>query len=146
MTRSGTWRRCGGGSLLLGLALAAPAQQRNVSGGPLRPEQACFDVLHYTLHLDVDEVGKTIAGTLAMRAKWLAAAPELQLDLDEALAVQSLQLDGADVPYERQGGLLHVRPAKALAVGAREGASSGQGCRMTLVNPFFSIQSMPSGD
>ncbi len=104
--------------MLLCLALAAPAQQRNVSGGPLRPEQACYDVQHYTLHIDVDEAAKTIQGTLAMRAKWLAAQPELQLDLDVALAVQSVQLDGKDVPYERTDGVLHVRPAKALTIGA----------------------------
>ena len=94
------------------------AQQRNVSGGPLRSEQACYDVLHYSLHIDVDDAAHTIAGTLSMRAKWLAAQSELQLDLDAALAVQSVQLDGAAVPHERTGGVLHIRPGQPLAIGA----------------------------
>ncbi len=93
----------------------AAAPKRNVSGGPLRAEQACFDVKHYALAITVDPKAKTIDGTLAMTAVATAAAPELLLDLDDALAVRSVQLGGADVPFERQPGAIRMRPATPLA-------------------------------
>lgn len=105
--------------LLLPLLLpATAAAQRNVSGGPLRADQACYDVRHYTLVLAVDPAAKAIEGTLTMRATWLAASPSLLLDLDPALAVRAVRLDGEAVPYERDAGRMHVRPAAPLAVGA----------------------------
>ncbi len=99
-------------------AASALAQSRNVSGGVLRAEQACYDVQHYTLRIVVDPVGKSIDGELGMRAKWLAAADELVLDLDAALTVRTVKLFGKAVPFTRDGGLLHVRPEAALAIGA----------------------------
>lgn len=94
------------------------AQGRNVSGGPLRPDQACYDVLHYTLQIAVDPAAKAIDGTLTMDARWLAASPELALDLDPALAVRKVTLDRKPVPNERQGGILLVKPETPLAVGS----------------------------
>ena len=96
----------------------APAKPlRNVSGGVLRTEQACFDVLHYTLRLAVDPTAKTIDGTVQMRARCVAAAPVLLLDLDPALAVHAVRLGGKDVPYTREGGLLRLTPATAPGIG-----------------------------
>jgi aminopeptidase N len=97
---------------------AAPAKSvRNVSGGPLRAEQACFDVRHYRLAIAVDPAAKTIAGTLTMRATWLAAQPELQLDLAAELSVRALRLGGEPVPFEHRDGVLHIRPAVPLGIG-----------------------------
>jgi aminopeptidase N len=93
------------------------AQAVNVSGGPLRPDQACFDVLHYRLELAVDPAGKSIDGTLTMRAKWLASSPELALDLDPALAVRAAALDGDAVPHRREDGRIVLEPKTALAIG-----------------------------
>ncbi|MBL8754654.1 MAG: M1 family metallopeptidase [Planctomycetes bacterium] len=104
--------------LCLLAALPAQANKRNASGGPLRPDQACFDVLHYGLDLRVDPAAKSIAGTLTMRAKWLAPQPSFVLDLDPALAVESVTLDQKSVPYERDAGRIVVKPATALAAGA----------------------------
>jgi aminopeptidase N len=100
-------------------ALLGPlaAQKLNVSGGPLQPDQACFDVLHYRLVLAVDPAAKAIDGTLTMRAKSLAASPRLALDLDEPLEVVAVALDGAAVAHHRDGGRLLVEPTAPLAVG-----------------------------
>lgn len=95
-----------------------PRPYRNVSGGELRADQACYDVRHYTLRLDVDPAAKTIAGTLTMTATWLAASPSLRLDLDPAFTVQAVRLQGSDVPFERTTGAIDVKPKEALAVGA----------------------------
>ncbi|MBZ0153829.1 MAG: M1 family metallopeptidase [Planctomycetes bacterium] len=100
-----------------GLAALLPAQRRNVSGGELLPEQACYDVLHYQLAIEVDPAAKRIAGTLTMQARWLAASPSLVLDLDPALEVRSLSLGAAAVPFVREAGRLRVTPADPLPVG-----------------------------
>jgi aminopeptidase N len=103
--------------LAVACALAAlPAQQRNVSGGPLRADQACYDVRHYALSIDVDPAAQRIAGQLRMRAVTTAVADTLALDLDHALQVHEVTLDGEPVAFEHQGGRIVVRPSDALAV------------------------------
>ena len=105
-------------ALIAALVAALPAQARNVSGGPLRPDQACYDVRHYRLALSVDPAAKAIAGTLAMRATWVAASPVFALDLDAALEVAGVRLDGAPALHRREAGRIVIEPAVALAVGA----------------------------
>ncbi|MEO6594875.1 MAG: M1 family metallopeptidase [Planctomycetota bacterium] len=100
------------------LTAAGTAQIGNVSGGPLIPEQACYDVLHYDLGLAVDPASRTIEGTLTMRAKAVASCAVFVLDLDAALAVRSVRLDGGDVPFEREPGRIRVQPALPIAEGA----------------------------
>jgi len=107
--------------------LAAPAvllaQQEsgpaaNVSGGPLRPDQACYDVRHYTLRVAVDPEGRSIAGSLTMRADAVAAASVIALDLDDHLAVEEVRFDGAEAAYEVGGGRILVRPPEERPVGS----------------------------
>ncbi|HEX6813416.1 MAG TPA: M1 family metallopeptidase [Planctomycetota bacterium] len=98
------------------LAWFARAQEpRNVSGGVLRPDQACYDVKHYTLAIDVDPERKAIDGKLTMKAAWTADSPQLALDLDKALEVCSVTLNGELVPNERDGGRIVVKPPFAMA-------------------------------
>ena len=109
-------------SSLLCLLAALPAQdsKRNASGGPLRPDQGCFDVLHYRLELKVDPAQKAIAGTLTMRAKWMADSPQFVLDLDAALLVDTVTLDGKPVANERDGGRIVIKPDAKMAPGSTE--------------------------
>jgi aminopeptidase N len=102
---------------LIASLAAQNAPTRNMSGGPLRPEQACYDVKHYALAIDVDPEHKKIDGTLTMRAMCTADAPRLVLDLDEPLAVRKVTLDGAAVPNHRDAGTIVIEPAKPLAAG-----------------------------
>jgi aminopeptidase N len=99
-------------------AAALPAQRRNASGGVLKPDQACFDVLHYTLHIDVDPASKAIAGALTMRASWVGGQTPFALDLDAALTVDKATMNGAAVPYERTEGRIVFTPAALLAPGS----------------------------
>ncbi|MFY9342942.1 MAG: M1 family metallopeptidase [Planctomycetota bacterium] len=102
---------------LLAITPLAPAQ-RNVSGGPLRPDQACYDVLHYRLQIDVHPEHKSIGGTLTMRAKWLTASPVLSLDLDQQFSMMMATLDGKVVGQKHQDGRIEIRPEPALQPGA----------------------------
>lgn len=99
-------RRLGSCLLAASLAVAASAQApaRNVSGGPLLPDQACYDVLRYRLRIAVDPAQKRIDGVLAMRARRVAAGERIALDLDPALALGRVLVDGAAVAAERAGG------------------------------------------
>ncbi len=98
-------------------ATAAAAQVRNVSGGPLIPEQAWFDVQHYDLVLAVDPAHRTIEGTLTMRAKCITTATTLALDLDGALTVRAVRCDGIDTKFERTKGQICIHHDTAPAVG-----------------------------
>ncbi len=113
-------------ALALTLALGAAAQdrdeaggeRRNVSGGPLLAEQACFDVLHYELTLAVDPDQRSIDGTLVMRARATSDCARIALDLDEALAVREVTVDGDAAGVEHELGRLWIAPAKPPIVGA----------------------------
>ncbi|MBL8736377.1 MAG: M1 family metallopeptidase [Planctomycetes bacterium] len=100
-------------------AATPPAQKpaRNVSGGVLRADQACYDVRHYALAITLDPVGKTIDGTLEMTARWLAAEPTFVLDLDPALAVASVQVDGKAATSRHEQGRLSIEADERLVVG-----------------------------
>ncbi|MCZ6598062.1 MAG: M1 family metallopeptidase, partial [Planctomycetota bacterium] len=78
---------------MLSLLLLIPLVQggTNDSGGVLIPEQRVYDVLHYTLDLDVDPDEQTIAGSLTMRARAVEDATRIALDLDGRLVVSEVR-------------------------------------------------------
>jgi aminopeptidase N len=102
-----------GVTLLSGLAL--PAQEaRNVSGGVLIPEQACYDVEHYDLTVSIDPASRLLVGKLSMRAKLLVDTPKLALDLDPAYTVDEVRLDGEMVEFAHREGRIWIAPKEAL--------------------------------
>jgi aminopeptidase N len=89
-------------------AAAAGEPARNVSGGVLIPEQACYDVRHYELRLRVDPERESIAGELTMRAVATAASDTVVLDLDHALAVERVEFAGKPVSAVREHNRIRV--------------------------------------
>ena len=75
----------------------------------MRADQACYDVQHYSLRLDVDPGKQAIAGVLSMQADLVQASEVVALDLDAVLSVQTVKLDGKQVPFERPPGRIVVR-------------------------------------
>lgn len=96
---------------------SAQAPGRNVSGRPAIAAQDCYDVQGYELALTVDPAGKTIDGTLTMTARVVAATEELALDLDPALTVHAVRLDGTAIPHEHSDGRIWLRLDHELARG-----------------------------
>ncbi len=80
--------------------------------------EACYDVRHYDLTLRVDPAEHAIDGELRMRAVATAACAQLALDLDGALTVHSVAVDGAAATWQHQDGRIAITPAEAPAVGA----------------------------
>ncbi len=67
--------------------LAQYGDSANTSGGPLKPEQAAFDVTFYDLRLAIDPEAKSIDGTLTMEARIVQPTDAILLDLDDTLDV-----------------------------------------------------------
>ncbi|MBM3961572.1 MAG: M1 family metallopeptidase, partial [Planctomycetes bacterium] len=103
-------------TVLLLLLAASPslAQDRNVSGGPLRADQACFDVLRYGLRIAVDPKQKRIDGALTTRARRVAEGERIALDLDPALAIGAVKVDGVALAAERAGGRFTIPVGAAV--------------------------------
>jgi aminopeptidase N len=96
----------------------------NTSGGELMEEQACFDVQHYALALEISPTSRTIEGTLTMTAKVLQPAREIALHLDRALGIDRVlgDKDGTWVPlgFERREGVIFIETDRLLV---QKGAS-----------------------
>ena len=90
---------------------------RNVSGGPLLPAQAAYDVRHYRLEVRVDPAKKSIEGRLTMRAVAAKALPLIVLDLDDALEVRRCSIDDATLKFRRGDGRIEISPKSAPAAG-----------------------------
>lgn len=95
--------------------VAQDAPVRQASGGVLVPEQACYDVQHYDLHLTVNPEREHIAGALTMTAKATAASDSILLDLDDALRVEKVEVGGEPVEATHAAG--RIRVPLALSVG-----------------------------
>ncbi len=91
----------------------------NTSGGALLEEQACFDVQHYALSLEVSPESKTIEGSLTMTAKVLRPSREIAMHLDRALAIDRVLGDknGTWEPldFDRREGVVYIETGDLLA-------------------------------
>lgn len=119
-------------ALAVALLLAAPARAQDddtpadwppppgASGGELLPSQACYDVQHYALELDVLPDEQTIAGTLTLTADITQATHSLSLHLDHHLTVYDVELDAAErevITWIHEDGLVRVGTERDLALG-----------------------------
>jgi aminopeptidase N len=89
-------------NLALGAQEPRPKVAQNTSGGVLLPEEACYDVLHYTLDLEVDPSERKIGGKLTMTAEQVAPSPALIFDLADELTITAVRLDGQPVEWTRE--------------------------------------------
>lgn len=90
------------------------------TGGPLRPEQAAFDVLAYDVALRVDPKTKFLSGTTVMTAKMTTTTDKILLDLDAPYTVDKIYSQSSDrqlsLKFERTGGkILITFPARKQA-------------------------------
>lgn len=90
------------------LLVANFAAQGNASGGPLKLEQAAYDVLSYDIKLKVDPAAKTIAGTTIMYARIVVPTASILLDLDDPYAVSTITDGQTPLRFERQKETIRV--------------------------------------
>lgn len=101
-----------------GMAISQQTAKRNVSGGPLRADQACYDVQHYALELNVEPSEKSIDGELQMRALATKPITSFALDLDQTLQVEGVTIAGQAVTFRHQDGRIVIEPASEIAKGS----------------------------
>jgi len=93
--------------LLTSLTAAARAQRElgvrpTESGGPLKFEQAVFDVQSYDITLRVDPKAKAISGATVVRARIVIPTNVILLDLDTPFTVSTVKdSDGKDLRFQR---------------------------------------------
>lgn len=78
------------------------------TGGPLRFEQAVYDVHSYDISLDVDPANKSIKGSMVMRAQIVIPTNVIQLDLDTPYSVATVRESGVDRKYQFKDGKIWI--------------------------------------
>jgi aminopeptidase N len=91
------------------------------SGGPLIPEQACYDVRSYALDLTVRPDDRLIEGTMTMRAGITEATDAIVLDLHRegrnGLDVDKISRGLQALHYEFDGARIRVQLGESVAPG-----------------------------
>ena len=83
------------------------------SGGPLKPEQAAYDVTYYYLDLSINPETQTIDGSLVCNVVIINSIDILLLDLDDSFVVSNIEMsinnsNFQQVSYSHQNGLLEI--------------------------------------
>jgi len=78
------------------------------TGGPLRFEQAVFDVQSYDVMVNADPATKTIAGTTVMTARIVIPTNVIQLDLDTPYTISKLTDGTSDLKYKFADGKIWI--------------------------------------
>jgi len=119
---------------------SAPAQSDpRLSGGPIIPEQASYDVTFYDLELTIDPADSSIDGALTVYADVEQSMDHLVLDLDTTFTVHGAELLGAasplPLPVERRVGRLWIELPSTARSGDRIGVRVAYGGRPRAVPP-----------
>ena len=94
--------------ILCTLLLALAPQERLTSGEALTPEEAAYDVQHYDLAITVDPGKRRIDGVLKMRARMVAKADVISLNLERPLKTSRILVDGKETGFGRVGRRLRL--------------------------------------
>ena len=78
------------------------------TGGPLRFEQAVFDVLSYDISINADPIRKSISGTTVMIARTVIPTNVIVLDLDRPYTISKLTEGGRGVKFQHKDGKIWI--------------------------------------
>ena len=81
-----------------GAGTAYAQSDPSLSGGPITPEQASYDVTFYDLELNIDPTERSIDGALTVYIDVVQSMEYLVLDLDTTFAVHGAELLGGASP------------------------------------------------
>lgn len=100
-------------SIVLIFAASAFAQRQlgsrpTETGGPLKFEQAVFDVQNYDITISVDPATKSITGTTVMTARTVIPTNVILLDLDTPYTISKLTDGTRDLKFEHNDGKVWI--------------------------------------
>jgi aminopeptidase N len=104
--------------VLLFSGFSVLAQKSELSGGPLKPEQANMDIRHYTVSLDLAIESKSYKGFTEIKFDLASSSPDLIFDLSSNFTISALTVDGKKIPYTHVDGLIKVKASAPLNAGA----------------------------
>jgi aminopeptidase N len=82
--------------------------QKQVSGGPLKPEQAVMDIRHYTLSLDVMPESQSYNGFTEIELILTSSSPLLVFDLDNHFTITRITVNGKQKSFTHENGLIKI--------------------------------------
>jgi aminopeptidase N len=129
-----------------GIALASAAASADEGNAAAL---GAMDVQHYSLDLHLDPAARSLRGAVEIRAQLLSTAPStVAIDLDHALTVDAVALDGKPTGFQRTEDkiLIAVNAGPALSIAVTyHGAPQGRGFTFTERNgqPAISSYGMP---
>ena len=85
--------------------------------GSVTPERAWWDVTFYDLTVAVDPAARAIRGSVGISYRVVAPAREMQVDLQEPLAVDAVEQDGRALRWRRDGDAVFVTLASPQTTG-----------------------------
>jgi aminopeptidase N len=112
-------------SILLGLLLSAPVaiaqefSKADTLRGTLSSLRSCFDVNYYELDISIDLEGHTVSGSNTIHFKATSEFDQLQLDLFENLAVDSIVHQGSQLDFSRVHNAIFVAFPSKWSIGER---------------------------
>jgi aminopeptidase N len=95
----------------------APVTRASILRGAYGPYRANNDLLSYHLDIRVDPVKDTIAGKNTITFRMLEDGDRIQLDLNDALAIDKILLGSTALKYERDSGAVFVNFPETLKAG-----------------------------
>lgn len=102
-------------------------EQVAISGGPLRPAQAAYDVRHYDLAVAVHPDRQTIDGRNTITVAVLKPLDVFEVQLDGHLQVGKVTVDGRPADFTHENGLISVPLARPWPAGSRHAVTINYG-------------------
>jgi aminopeptidase N len=91
-----------------------------VSGGLLKSNQAVFDVLHYSIMLDIDMAQKSIAGNTIVKINIKETTPEISFDLINVYSVKNVWIDKTNVDFTHEHDMIYLKNQQMLTSGLHD--------------------------
>jgi len=96
--------------LTIGLHLSCFGQENWDWGGPLDALQAKFEIVHYTLDLEILPETQTISGMSTVKFQSNEELDVLRLNLIDQYVVSKVLMNGEEVEFSHENDLLDVKP------------------------------------
>ena len=110
---------------LAGVPSAAQFTRADSLRGGLRAARSAYDVVHYTVDVELLPDSTSLQGVVTVAYRGLAPADTIQLDLASQLAITSLRQRGRELDYRRDGGAVFVALASPVAPGVPDTITVG---------------------
>lgn len=86
--------------------------------GTVTPEREWWDLKHYDLSVDINPETKTISGSNLIRFEVLKPSGDMQIDLQEPLAINKVRLADSEIAFQRNGNVYRLQLPANLEVGS----------------------------